>query len=196
MEVDEIMMFPVSAKMNIGIDDLKNTILEDLKAESSRILEESTKLKLHDIVISALSQITFYRNALQMTGVEFDKKFAEIQSFFGQLHDETAMLPAALKANAAVCEAHSNDVKNRLTAKVKELFGIDYHYEIERVSDNSVKKNQQDDIVAQVDEICDSLNKTLNTVFMHREENTYVVARRINNLNRLVRKLVQMRDEK
>ena len=33
MEVDEIMMFPVSAKMNIGIDDLKNTILEDLKAE-------------------------------------------------------------------------------------------------------------------------------------------------------------------
>ena len=57
-------------------------------------------------------------------------------------------------------------------------------------------KNQQDDIVAQVDEICDSLNKTLNTVFMHREENTYVVARRINNLNRLVRKLVQMRDEK
>lgn len=196
MEVDEIMMFPVSAKMNIGIDDLKNTILEDLKAESSRILEESTKLKLHDIVISALSQITFYRNALQMTGVEFDKKFAEIQSFFGQLHDETAMLPAALKANAAVCEAHSNDVKNRLTAKVKELFGIDYHYEIERVSDNSLKKDQQDDIVAQVDEICDSLNKTLNTVFMHREENTYVVARRINNLNRLVRKLVQMRDEK
>ena len=196
MEVEDIMMFPVSAKEDIGVDDLKDAILEDLSTESSKILEESTKLKLHDIVVSALSQVTFYRNAMQMTHVEFDQKFEEIKTFFDQIHNETAMLPAALRTNAAVCEAHTNDVKNRLTAKVKELFGIDYHYEIERVSDNSLKKDQQDDIVAQVDEICDSLNKTLNTVFMHREENTYVVARRINNLNRLVRKLVQMRDEK
>ena len=194
MEVDDIMMFPVSAKMDIGVEDLKESILEDLSTESSQILEESTKLKLHDIVVSALSQVTFYRNAMQMTHVEFDQKFEEIKAFFDQIHNETAMLPAALRTNAAVCEAHTNDVKNRLTAKVKELFFIDYHYEIERVSGQTAVEGE-DDLVARVDNICNNLNETLNTVFMHREENTYVVARRINNLNRLVRKLVKMRDE-
>ena len=194
MEVEDIMMFPVSAKMDIGVEDLKETILDDLSTDSSKILEESTKLKLHDIVVSALSQVTFYRNAMQMTHVEFDQKFEEIKTFFDQIHMETSMLPAALRTNAAVCEAHTNDVKNRLTAKVKELFFIDYHYEIERVSGQTAIEGE-DDLVARVDNICDNLNKTLNTVFMHREENTYVVARRINNLNRLVRKLVKMRDE-
>ena len=194
MEVEDIMMFPVSAKEDIGVDDLKDAILEDLSTESSKILEESTKLKLHDIVVSALSQVTFYRNAMQMTHVEFDQKFEEIKAFFDQIHNETAMLPAALRTNAAVCEAHTNDVKNRLTAKVKELFFIDYHYEIERVSGQTAVEGE-DDLVARVDNICNNLNETLNTVFMHREENTYVVARRINNLNRLVRKLVKMRDE-
>ena len=194
MEVEDIMMFPVSAKEDIGVDDLKDAILEDLSTDSSKILEESTKLKLHDIVVSALSQVTFYRNAMQMTHVEFDQKFEEIKAFFDQIHNETAMLPAALRTNAAVCEAHTNDVKNRLTAKVKELFFIDYHYEIERVSGQTAVEGE-DDLVARVDNICNNLNETLNTVFMHREENTYVVARRINNLNRLVRKLVKMRDE-
>ena len=194
MEVEDIMMFPVSAKEDIGVEDLKDAILEDLSTDSSKILEESTKLKLHDIVVSALSQVTFYRNAMQMTHAEFDQKFEEIKVFFDQIHTETAMLPAALRTNAAVCEAHTNDVKNRLTAKVKELFFIDYHYEIERVSGQTAVEGE-DDLVARVDNICNNLNETLNTVFMHREENTYVVARRINNLNRLVRKLVKMRDE-
>ena len=194
MEVEDIMMFPVSAKEDIGVEDLKEAILEDLSTDSSKILEESTKLKLHDIVVSALAQITFYRNAMQMTHVEFDQKFEEIKAFFDQIHMETSMLPAALRTNAAVCEAHTNDVKNRLTAKVKELFFIDYHYEIERVSGHTAVESE-DDLVARVDNICNNLNETLNTVFMHREENTYVVARRINNLNRLVRKLVKMRDE-
>ena len=131
---------------------------------------------------------------MQMTHAEFDQKFEEIKVFFDQIHTETSMLPAALRTNAAVCEAHTNDVKNRLTAKVKELFYIDYHYEIERVSGETAVEGE-DDLVARVDNICNNLHETLNTVFMHREENTYVVARRINNLNRLVRKLVKMRDE-
>lgn len=195
MEVDEIMMFPVSAKTGEGIEKLKSAVLNDLGSESARILEESTKLKLHDIVMSALAQITFYRNALSLTGAEFDSKLAEMKLFSEKIHEETVNLPAALKTNKVVCDAHTNDVKNRLTEKVKELFGIDYHYEIEDVEYGREDKSS-DDLVAKVDQICSTLDKTLNTIFMHREENTYVVARRINDLNRLVRKLVKMRDEK
>ena len=103
-------------------------------------------------------------------------------------------LPESLKENRVVCQAYINDVKNRLTAKVKELFGIDYHYDIADIEGETAVA--AGNVSGQVDEICSSLNKTLNVIFMHREENTYVVARRINDLNRLVRRLVKMRDEK
>ena len=192
MEVEDIHMFAVSAKKNIGVDELKEAILKDCASESRKILEQSSRLKLHDIIVSALSQITLYRSALSMPGDEFDQRFGEIKEFFEFLHNEAAGLPEALKKNGAVCEAHLNDVKNRLTAKVRELFGIDYHYEIGEVSASG---QTADDIVAKIDALCESLNATLNTIFMYREENAYKVVRRINDLNRLVRKLVKMRDE-
>jgi len=192
MEVEDIHMFAVSAKKNIGVDELKEAILKDCASESRKILEQSSRLKLHDIIVSALSQITLYRSALSMPGDEFDQRFGEIKEFFEFLHNEAAGLPEALKKNGAVCEAHLNDVKNRLTAKVRELFGIDYHYEIGEVSASG---QTSDDIVAKIDALCESLNATLNTIFMYREENAYKVVRRINDLNRLVRKLVKMRDE-
>jgi len=192
MEVEDIHMFAVSAKKNIGVDELKEAILRDCASESRKILEQSSRLKLHDIIVSALSQITLYRSALSMPGDEFDQRFGEIKEFFEFLHNEAAGLPEALKKNGAVCEAHLNDVKNRLTAKVRELFGIDYHYEIGEVSANGQASG---DIVAKIDALCETLNTTLNTIFMYREENAYKVVRRINDLNRLVRKLVKMRDE-
>lgn len=192
MEVEDIHMFAVSAKKNIGVDELKEAILKDCASESRKILEQSSRLKLHDIIVSALSQITLYRSALSMPGDEFDQRFGEIKEFFEFLHNEAAGLPEALKNNGAVCEAHLNDVKNRLTAKVRELFGIDYHYEIGEVSASGQTSG---DIVAKIDALCESLNATLNTIFMYREENAYKVVRRINDLNRLVRKLVKMRDE-
>ncbi|MBQ9960372.1 MAG: dynamin family protein [Firmicutes bacterium] len=192
MEVEDIHMFAVSAKKNIGVDELKEAILRDCASESRKILEQSSRLKLHDIIVSALSQITLYRSALSMPGDEFDQRFGEIKEFFEFLHNEAAGLPEALKKNGAVCEAHLNDVKNRLTAKVRELFGIDYHYEIGEVSANGQASG---DIVAKIDALCEALNTTLNTIFMYREENAYKVVRRINDLNRLVRKLVKMRDE-
>ena len=192
MEVEDIHMFAVSAKKNIGVDELKDAILKDCASESRKILEQSSRLKLHDIIVSALSQITLYRSALSMPGDEFDQRFGEIKEFFEFLHNEAAGLPEALKNNGAVCEAHLNDVKNRLTAKVRELFGIDYHYEIGEVSASGQTSG---DIVAKIDALCESLNTTLNTIFMYREENAYKVVRRINDLNRLVRKLVKMRDE-
>lgn len=202
MEVDDIQMFPVSAKKNIGIEALKEAILKDCSTESRRILEESTKLKLHDIVVSALSQITLYRSALSMPADEFDKRFEEMNQFFEFLHQEADGLPEALKKNGAVCQAHLNDVKNRLAMKVRELFGIEYHYEIGEITGAATSTAETSssvasgDVVTKVDNLTITLKETLSTIFMHREENAYKVVRRINDLNRLVRKLAKMRDEK
>ncbi len=195
MESEDIKLFPVSALKGTGVEELKTTILKDMSTEGAGILQESVRLKLHDIALSALSQITLYRNALAMTGKEFEEKFNEIKEFFQQIHKETEALPEVLKNNETVCQLHANDVKNRLADKVKVLFGIEYHYDIEDVAE--VKNNAtQVDILSTVDDICSNLEKTLNAVFMHREENTYVVAKRIYGLNDVVRKLVKIRDEK
>ena len=193
---DDVMMFPVSAKKGIGVDALKEAILKDCKTQSEEILDSSAKLKLHDIVTSALSQITLYRTALSMPADEFDKRFEEMKNYFTEIKEKTLDMPEEMRKNKAVSEAHLNGVKSGLAAKVKELFGIEYHYDINDVSGYGIEMSQEDNLGSKVEGLCDNLNETLNTIFMHREENAYKVVRRINDLNRLVRKLVKMRDEK
>ena len=95
-----------------------------------------------------------------------------------------------------------NDIKNRLSMKVSEMFGIEYHYKISTVDffrGGAVAEDGSRDLrgsfAAAVDALCEDLNMTLHTIFMHHEENTYVVCRRVNDLNRLLRQLVRMRNE-
>ena len=192
--LDNVRLFPVSARTGEGIDALKDAVASDMRTEGRKILEESSELKLRDIVLSALAQIKLYRSALSMTGEEFEDRFKEMNAFFDQLKAEAKNLPEALKKNPMVCELHANDVKNRLAEKVTELFGIDYSYDIEDVEEADGREER--DIAAEVTEICDSLLSTLNEIFMYREENTYIVSKRIYHLNDMVRKLVRMRDRK
>ncbi len=202
MEVDDIMLFPVSAKKNTGIAQLKSAILKDCKTTMKDIMEESAKLKMRDIVASALSQITLYRTALGMTHAEFDEKFAEMEEYFKIIQAEAAEFAESFKSNPRMLEAHMNDIKNRLSTKVSELFVIEYHYDISKVDffrggqiaeDGS--RDLRRDFNDAVDKLCSELKDTLMAIFMHREENTYKIARRINDLNRLVRRLVRLRNE-
>lgn len=63
MEVNKVMLFPVSAKTGQGIEELKETVLAELSADTGNILRESAGLKLQDIVRSALAEVTLYRRA-------------------------------------------------------------------------------------------------------------------------------------
>ena len=92
MEVEDVMIFPVSAKKNIGVEKLKETVVRDCAAHSGDILEQSAKLKLHDIVMSALSQVTLYRTALSMPADEFDRRFSEMKTFFAEIRQKTEKL--------------------------------------------------------------------------------------------------------
>lgn len=202
MGVEDVSLFPVSARKNIGVEELKAAIARDCQTTVQQIIEESAKLKMRDIVASALSQIVLYRTALGMTHAEFDGKFAEIEEYFGEIKAEAAEFAENFPGNARMLEAHMNDIKNRLSAKVSELFGIEYHYNISqvdffrggKVADDG-SRDLRESFRAAVDGLCSELKDTLMAIFMHREENTYKVARRINDLNRLVRKLVKLRSE-
>ena len=121
---------------------------------------------------------------------------------FAEVQAEAAEFAENFRSNPRMLEAHMNDIKNQLSAKVSELFGIEYHYNISTVDffrggqvaeDGS--RDLRESFTAAVGELCADLKETLMAIFMHREENAYKVARRINDLNRLVRKLVQLRGE-
>ena len=202
METDDINLFPVSAKKNIGIDELKTAIRTDCQTTVKDIIADSAKLKMRDIVASALSQITLYRTALQLTHKEFDEKFAEIEAMFTEVQAEAVDFAEHFKSNPRMLEAHMNDIKNQLSAKVSELFGIEYHYNISTVDffrggavaeDGS--RDLRESFATAVAELCTDLKETLMAIFMHREENAYTVVRRVNDLNRLVHKLVKLRSE-
>ena len=90
MGVEDIAIFPVSAKKNIGVEELKSAIANDCQTTVQQIIEESAKLKMRDIVASALSQIVLYRTALGMTHAEFDEKFAQIEEYFVEIKAEAA----------------------------------------------------------------------------------------------------------
>ena len=128
--------------------------------------------------------------------------FKELNEFFGEIKQEVAEFAESFRSNPRMLEAHMNDIKNRLSAKVSDMFGIEYHYTISSVDffrGGEVAEDGSRDLRGSfkkaVDDVCEELNKTLNTIFMHREENTYVVIRRVNDLNRLVHKLVRLRRE-
>ena len=126
--------------------------------------------------------------------------FKELNEFFAEIKQEAAEFAESFRSNPRMLEAHMNDIKNRLSAKVSDMFGIEYHYTISSVDffrGGEVAEDGSRDLRGSfkkaVDDVCEELNKTLNTIFMHREENTYVVIRRVNDLNRLVHKLVRLR---
>ena len=88
----------------------------------------------------------------------------------------------------AIFEIRLNELKLALTAKVYEIFGIEYTFEIEEMplSGAFMKKEEY---LQRVDALCSELQGTLRTILMYREENAYTVVRRIEDINKVTRKL-------
>ena len=203
MEVDSVTLFPVSAKKNIGVQEMLAVVESDCKAQAKEIIEGSVNLKLKDIVESALRQITLYRTALNMPMDEFAGKFEEMKAALDGFKKDAADFAGHLANNSSMLQAELNTTKNRLSAKVSELIGIEYHYdiasvklgdEVEQAEEVSGELNGEI-FLSEVEKLCDELFETFYVIFMYREENAYTVVRRINDLNRLVRSLATMREE-
>lgn len=187
METEEVSMFPVSAKKGLGVEDLKKTILRDCKKSAKEILEESTEKKLKDAITSALTQLDFYWKAMNMEYKELDQRF-----------DTVSETLDSIKAKATGCqmgfEIHLNEMKLQLSEKVLELFGMEYHYEIQELPSGLITMDKEE-FLRQVDLLCQDLTDTLNRILLYREENAYTVIRRINNINKLTRQLRKIKSE-
>ena len=184
MGTDDIKIFPVSAKTGEGIKELKTAVLADCRSNAQQILEESAEKKLREIVSQSLKQLDFYWKAMNMPFEELDERFAAVQQTIEEIKETAA-------GRNAIFELYLNEIKLQLSARILELFGMEYHYNIKELPAGMVTMNKNQ-FLKQVDEICDDLVETLNRILLYREENAYTVVRRINAINRLTRSLKRL----
>ena len=59
--LDNVRLFPVSARTGEGIDALKDAVASDMRTEGRKILEESSELKLRDIVSVSYTHLDVYK---------------------------------------------------------------------------------------------------------------------------------------
>lgn len=187
MDTEDITLFPISSKKGIGIEELKNAILRDCDTSIKEIMENSTKKKLRDIIASALNQLDFYWKAMNMAYEELDANFEEMKNFIAESKEKAS-------GYEAIFEIHLNELKLKLSEKVYEVFGMEYSYDIEQMRMGASFMNKEE-FMEQVNEICEDLEETLNRILLYREENAYVVVRKINDINRLTRSLRRIKTD-
>lgn len=183
MGIENVKIYPVSAKTGEGVNKLKSHVAEELSEFSGRIIDRSVRLKLLEILKNTRAQISSYRSVLNMAPNVFRRRFEEINRELSRLRreieetDDRKILP----------KVKLNEDKLKLKAKVEELFGIDYYYDMEFVdTDETISAAEYK---KQAAALYDELENTLNAVFMYKEENAYAVARRIEDLNILIRNI-------
>ncbi|MDO4545361.1 MAG: dynamin family protein, partial [Bacillota bacterium] len=185
----EIRLLAVSAKKGRGVEELKRAISEDIREESREIMTESVRRKLLELLNNTTSQIRSYRTVLNMAPNVFHSRFREIQGMLEDLRKQKEEIDP--QETFPVTEL--NEEKHYLQGKVRELFEIDYYYDIHRVD-----REETLDAVAyaeRAEALYTELEQTLNAIFMYKEENTYAVARRIEDLNILIREMGKLKKQ-
>lgn len=289
MEVDNVTLFPVSARHGQGVEALRQVILGDCAAAVMQILEESTQRKLKNIITSALGQLELYWTALKMPISRFHNRFSRMETTFNQIQERgnkdaaslkkqgeellqslkqqqednrhlldfsddihlreqlTALYSKQLTTLETLLHSTSdqlilriNELKQELSSSVTDLFGMEYHYPLNQltvtgeeapadchsqrvaafvderlpqvigqgssaifkaINDSyaDLLSQQSDDLLQgfaqDIRLLCDQLNQTMNTILLYREEDTYTVAKRIDDLNKLIRHLKELRSD-
>ncbi len=207
LEVDSVILMPVSAKKHKGIEELKERILYDCQNSVKDILQDSAAMKLKDIVRSARSRLDLYWNALRLPVGKLETRFALMREALEKIQEESKESVKEYEnitgseryaEIAAKLDIKINEMKMELTKQVSELFGMEYDYELAELNmaEKYVFSNAPDNVAELVDRfireselICKELTETLDLILMYREKNTITVVRRVEDLNKLNRKL-------
>ena len=181
-EAKALKLMPLSARKNIGVDELMETIRDDLITRGDQIMERSAGLKLLQILEDTRSQIASYREVLKMAPNVFNRRFQEMDALLKEQRQKLTRLD-----DGPYMRARLNEEKAFLTGKVRELFGIEYFYYVDREDAAQILKREE--YAAELDAIYDDLESALTSIFMYKEENAYCVARRIEDLNILLQQM-------
>jgi len=112
----------------------------------------------------------------------FNRRFREMQTLMEEQRQQLELLP-----EGQYLQARINEEKALLTRKVRELFGIEYYYYVDR--DDAAELMDAEEYRAEMTAVYDELETTINSIFMYKEQNAYAVARRIEDLNILMQQM-------
>lgn len=185
MDSQPVKIFPVSAKTGEGIKELTTSVSKDLKKNARAILERSSILKLRDIIDDSINQLRFYWKAMNMEYKALDKAFAAIDEYIDVLRSESEGVDSDFEINF-------NEIKISLSEKVKEIFGMEYVYEIEESSPFQ-RTMTKEEFLEKVEHLLSDLRQTLDSILLYREDNAYLVVRRIGNINLLANRLREIK---
>ncbi len=212
MDVENVMMFPISAKHGQGLDELKTRIQEDCKTSVAEILQDSVAMKLKDIVTSAMTKLGLYWNALRLPVGKLESRFNEMTEVLSEIQQKSDEIAQKLQGEndenkyyeiSNMLELELNYMKQRLSTAVSDLFGMEYYYELTQLNlvDNYKFDSSKDSIkvlrdkfIRESKQLCDELSETLNLILLYKEKNTITVARRVEDLNKLNRKLRKLKE--
>ena len=183
--MEPVKIFPVSAKTGEGIKELTSSVSRDLKQNARAILERSSILKLRDIIDEAISQLRFYWKAMNMEYKDLDTAFSSIDEYIEKIKKEASEQDANF-------EIKFNEIKIDLSEKVQEFFGIHYVYEIEEASPFK-RTMTKSEFLEKVNALLGDLRNTLDSILLYREDNAYIVIRRIANINLLSNRLREIK---
>lgn len=175
-------LIPVSARKGTGVQELTEMIRTDLLVKGPEIMERSVGLKLLQILNQTRSQIASYREVLKMAPNVFNRRFGEMKLLMEEQRKQVQYLEDRKYLRAEV-----NEEKAFLTRKVRELFGIEYYYFVDR--EDAAELMDREEYAAELTAVYDELEDTVNSIFMYKEENAYTVARRIEDLNILMQQM-------
>ncbi len=181
-EAKAIKLLPVSARKGTGVEELTELIREDLLTRGAEIMERSVGLKLLEILNNTRTQIASYREVLKMAPNVFNRRFKEMSLLLHNQREQIGNLE-----DGQYMRARLNEEKAFLTRKVRELFGIEYYYYVDR--GEAAELMRRDEYAAELTAVYDELESTINSIFMYKEENAYAVARRIEDLNILIHEM-------
>ena len=175
-------LVPVSARKGTGVQELTEMIRTDLLVKGPEIMERSVGLKLLQILNQTRSQIASYREVLKMAPNVFNRRFEEMKNLMVEQRQQVQHLEGRKYLRAEV-----NEEKAFLTRKVRDLFGIEYYYFVDR--EDAAELMDREEYAAELTAVYDELEDTVNSIFMYKEENAYTVARRIEDLNILMQQM-------
>jgi len=183
---EKVKIFPVSSRTGQGIEALETHITEELLREKELIMEKSVRLKLLEIIENTRSQMSSYRSVLNMAPNVFNSRF---NKFYDELNDRREAL-LSMKDDHKLPAVKLNEEKHELRKMTSELFGIEYYFDMDQMTGKLMMTGHE--YRQACSEIYDELEKTLNAIFMYKETDVYTVARRIEDLNILIRKMARI----
>lgn len=187
MEDEAVRLFPVSAGTGKGIDEFVDSLSSEMKSKSRMIINESARLKTLEILNNTCDQIRSYRAVLNMAPNVFRSRFEKMNEILAEMKEKDAALDERIMLPAE----YVNETKISLCGKVRELFGIEYYCDLQSVEHDELITAKE--YAGRISEIYDELSETLYSIFMYKEENAYAVARRIEDLNILIKNIEKYR---